>query len=95
MTYAEPPDLAYELLPLQDAPSVVPLASWKLTFFQKNLTNTFQIRAIQPPCPESQNIITNIIYLENFQLLNVLWWHLLMVFLACMGGTGLFVNMCH
>lgn len=51
MTYAEPPDLAPEMLPLQDAPSEAPLASWKLTFFQKCLTNTFQIRAIQPPLP--------------------------------------------
>lgn len=37
--------------PLQDAPHEAPLASWKLTFFQKSLTNTFQIRAIQPPLP--------------------------------------------
>lgn len=40
--------------PLQDAPHEAPLASWKLTFFQKSLTNTFQIRAIQPPLPRDR-----------------------------------------
>lgn len=51
MTWAGPPDLAPEMWPLQDDPCEAPLASWKLTFFQKSLTNTFQIRAIQPPLP--------------------------------------------
>lgn len=49
MTYAEPPDLVPEMWPLQDGPCEAPLG--KLTFFQKSLTNTFQIRAIQHYLP--------------------------------------------